>query len=207
MHRRRSAPLNRTGDVSLTRSEREASTRFERGEARLGADHGRGRELRSDAARAWASVTTILAGTRCSWPRASATCSCSSASCSWSRGFTTPSTSSCSPPLSCIDMRGVACPHAGHRAGAGPGGLCGLRAPGSRHRLRRACRFPTTNGEPVLTDVSFTAREGEVTALVGPVGIGQVHGSEAGSPLLGRGRGARSPWAAWTWPAWTRRRF
>lgn len=33
--------------------------------------------------------------------------------------------------------------------------------------------FSYENGEPVLTDVSFTAREGEVTALVGPSGSGK----------------------------------
>lgn len=33
--------------------------------------------------------------------------------------------------------------------------------------------FAYENGEPVLTDVSFTAREGEVTALVGPSGSGK----------------------------------
>ena len=33
--------------------------------------------------------------------------------------------------------------------------------------------FSYENGEPVLTDASFTAREGEVTALVGPSGSGK----------------------------------
>lgn len=33
--------------------------------------------------------------------------------------------------------------------------------------------FSYENGEPVLTDVSFTAREGDVTALVGPSGSGK----------------------------------
>ena len=33
--------------------------------------------------------------------------------------------------------------------------------------------FSYENGEPVLTDVSFTVREGEVTALVGPSGSGK----------------------------------
>ena len=46
--------------------------------------------------------------------------------------------------------------------------------------------FSYNTGEQVLSGVTFTAREGEVTALVGPSGVGQVHGGEAGGALLGR---------------------
>lgn len=51
-------------------------------------------------------------------------------------------------------------------------------------------------GEKVLTDVSFTAKEGEVTALVGPSGSGKSTVSRLAA-RFGTPPKARSPWAAW----------
>lgn len=64
--------------------------------------------------------------------------------------------------------------------------------------------FAYNSGEAVLQDVSFTAKQGEVTALVGPSGGGKLpfpgwrHGS-------GTTRRAASPWAAWMSPESTRK--
>ena len=49
-------------------------------------------------------------------------------------------------------------------------------------------------GEKVLTDVSFTAKEGEVTALVGPSGSGKSTVSRL-APAFGMPPRARLPWA------------
>ena len=46
-------------------------------------------------------------------------------------------------------------------------------APQGHDNVFDGVSFSNENGEPVLTDVSFTAREGEVTALVGPSGSGK----------------------------------
>lgn len=46
-------------------------------------------------------------------------------------------------------------------------------APQGRDIVFDGVSFSYENGEPVLADVSFTAREGEVTALVGPSGSGK----------------------------------
>ena len=48
--------------------------------------------------------------------------------------------------------------------------------------------FAYREGAGVLDDVSFTAKQGEVTALIGPSGGGKVHRLQAGRPLLGRHR-------------------
>lgn len=58
--------------------------------------------------------------------------------------------------------------------------------------------------EAVLQDVSFTAREGEITALVGPSGSGKalVPGWQPG---CGMSPEARSGWVGWISPRWTRR--
>ena len=56
--------------------------------------------------------------------------------------------------------------------------------------------FPIKTGEQVLKDVSFTARQGQVTALVGPSGEEEsppVQNWRPGSGTLTR---ARSPWVA-----------
>ena len=58
----------------------------------------------------------------------------------------------------------------------------------------------------VLRDVSFTAKEGEVTALVGPSGSGKAP-VRVWPPACGILRPAALPWAAWTFPRWTRRYF
>ena len=47
--------------------------------------------------------------------------------------------------------------------------------------------FAYNGGEAVLRNVSFQAKQGEVTALIGPSGGGKIHGGKAGSALLGRG--------------------
>lgn len=56
--------------------------------------------------------------------------------------------------------------------------------------------FSYQSGETVLKDVSFTAKQGQVTALVGPSG-----GGKTTIPVWRRGSGtligAGSPWAAW----------
>ena len=64
--------------------------------------------------------------------------------------------------------------------------------------------FAYNSGETVLRDVSFTAKQGEVTALVGPPAAARPpfpdwqHGS-------GTTRRAASPWAAWRFPESTRK--
>lgn len=45
--------------------------------------------------------------------------------------------------------------------------------------------FAYNSGETVLKDVSFTAKQGEVTALIGPSGGGKSTARQAGSPVLG----------------------
>ena len=45
--------------------------------------------------------------------------------------------------------------------------------------------FAYNTGETVLKDVSFTAKQGEVTALVGPSGGGKNNRIPAGSKVLG----------------------
>ena len=55
----------------------------------------------------------------------------------------------------------------------------------ARHRIRSCGALPTTKKE-VLHDVSFTAKEGEVTALVGPSGFGKEHLRTAGCETVGR---------------------
>ena len=51
------------------------------------------------------------------------------------------------------------------------------------------CRSPTTEGKPVLTDVSFEARPGELVALVGPSGAGKTTVDVPRGAALRPGRG------------------
>lgn len=53
--------------------------------------------------------------------------------------------------------------------------------------------FSYEQGKPILNKVSFTARQGEKTALVGPSGSGQKHRSQTGCPLLGYTIGKNNP--------------
>ena len=65
-------------------------------------------------------------------------------------------------------------------------------------------RFAYNTGETVLKDVSFTAKQGEVTALVGPSGGGKTTVSrlQQGSGILTE---ERLPWEAWMYPELTRK--
>ena len=58
--------------------------------------------------------------------------------------------------------------------------------------------------EAVLHDVSFTAKEGEITALVGPSGSGKAPAPDW-LPACGISPGVRLKWAGWISPRWTRR--
>ena len=63
--------------------------------------------------------------------------------------------------------------------------------------------FSYDTGDVVLKDVSFTAKQGQVTALVGPSGGGKIHGSPGWRPGSGiRTEGTDDGWAAWTCPRW-----
>ncbi len=63
--------------------------------------------------------------------------------------------------------------------------------------------FAYNSGETVLRDVSFTAKQGEVTALVGPSGGGKTTVSRLAARFWDYQKAA-SPWAAWTFPRSTR---
>ena len=63
--------------------------------------------------------------------------------------------------------------------------------------------FAYNTGETVLKDVSFTAKQGEVTALVGPSGGGKTTVSRLAARFWDVSRGRIS---AWTFPRLTRRR-
>lgn len=57
--------------------------------------------------------------------------------------------------------------------------------------------FGYTDDRQVLTDVSFTAAQGEVTPLVGPSGAGKTTIARL-IPRFGTSAAARSCWAVWT---------
>ena len=46
-------------------------------------------------------------------------------------------------------------------------------------------KFAYREDEGVLDDVSFTAKQGQVTALVGPLRRRKIHGLQTGRPFLG----------------------
>ena len=58
--------------------------------------------------------------------------------------------------------------------------------------------------EAVLQDVSFTAREGEITALVGPSGSGKSTCARLAARLWDV-TGGSIRWVGWILPRWTRR--
>ena len=64
--------------------------------------------------------------------------------------------------------------------------------------------FRYQDGEDVLTDVTFTAKQGEVTALVGPLEAARAP-RRSWPPAFGIFRKGPSPWAVWTFPRWTRK--
>ena len=66
-------------------------------------------------------------------------------------------------------------------------------------------RFAYREGAGVLEDVSFTARQGEVTALIGPSGAANPLPA-SWPPGSGMSPAAGSPWAGWMCPQWNRRR-
>ncbi len=80
-----------------------------------------------------------------------------------------------------------------HSGTAGADGNRGLPAPDRYDITFDHVSFAYREGAGVLEDVSFTARQGEVTALMGPSGGGKSTALQAGRPVLGRHRreGAR----------------
>lgn len=60
--------------------------------------------------------------------------------------------------------------------------------------------FAYNSGETVLKNVSFTAKQGEVTALIGPSGGAKSTAREAGGAVLGCGAGQDHRRRAWMCP-------
>ena len=65
--------------------------------------------------------------------------------------------------------------------------------------------FAYREGADVLEDVSFTARQGQVTAPHRPLRRRQIHRLQAGRPVLGRDRRQGDPGRHGHNPGWTRR--